>query len=153
MTKAALKQVLEVYTQDFKAVLSEGFVAKCKPSLANKFVYIEVIKPHYIHQDLVEIEFVGLNTQSFKLKKLRPKIQTYATDAVEFEIVDNYYPFMVSYLFLHLPVGIQVISLATGNVLKIINNYKNEVNVTFSQKQMVPKGIQVIENKFVFFTY
>lgn len=35
--------------QDFKGVLAEGYIAKAKSSLANKFIYLEVIKPHILH--------------------------------------------------------------------------------------------------------
>lgn len=44
-------------------------------------------------------------------------------ESIEFEIVDNYYPFRISYLFAAMPFGIVVISLATGNFLKVINEH------------------------------
>ncbi|CAK60339.1 unnamed protein product (macronuclear) [Paramecium tetraurelia] len=136
----ATKQMIEGYTQDYKA------------TEINKYIYLEIIKPHIINPDIFQIEFLAINTQNFKLKKLRPFIEA-STDRVEFDIVDNYYPFMVSYLFVHLPQGIYIISLATGTIVKQIIEHIQHVRVSFPQREYIPKGIQVIENEAMFFTY
>jgi hypothetical protein len=72
----------------------------------------------------MRIEFVGLNTTTFRLKKLKPEIEGPVADSVEFQVIDNYYPFMVSYLFVNMVQGIVIISLATGSILKVpVNKY------------------------------
>ena len=67
----------------------------------------------------MRIEFVAINTDGFRLKKLKAYIEGPIADKIEFEVIDNYYPFMISYLFVNMPQGIVVISLATGNILKV----------------------------------
>ena len=62
----------------------------------------------------MKIEFVGLNTTNFRLKKLKPELEGPVADNVEFQVVDNYYPFSISYLFVNMIQGIVVMSLATG---------------------------------------
>lgn len=68
---------------------------------------------------MIRIEFIAVNTNGFKLKKLKAYIEGPISDKVEFEVVDNYYPFMISYLFVNMPQGIVIISLATGSILKV----------------------------------
>lgn len=65
------ERVVQGLEREFKVMNQSGQVAKVKSSLLSQYLYIEVIKPHQISEDLVSVEFVGLNTANFKLKKLR----------------------------------------------------------------------------------
>jgi hypothetical protein len=67
----AQKRVVTGFLLEYKATAISGFVSKAKQSLVSQYLYLQIIKPHQINPDLVKVEFVGVNTNGFKLKKLR----------------------------------------------------------------------------------
>lgn len=71
--------------------------------------------------ELVYVQFVAVETEKFRLKKLKIRMETPQVDKVEFAIVENIYPFMIPYLFVLMKQGLIVISTATGSKVQIFD--------------------------------
>lgn len=78
------KIVNQIFEQNYISKAVKGTVSKVKPSLVGQYLYLQIFKPHQISADLMRIEFVGVNTQTFKLKKLKCELDSPLSESIEF---------------------------------------------------------------------
>lgn len=100
-----------------------GQLDSVKTAFSNRVLYMMIVQPHRVNRAFVNLKFVGLDTVTWKTKKLIVNLEcTKFTDPVDFCVVDDSYPYSNPYLFVLLKSSLYIVSLATGLVVKQIKD-------------------------------